>query len=495
MGVTGKYSATGTPWGRAGILFLVVPWAPCLSAEVRAQETGEDRIPGVSLGLVYETGYLPPVAIMPFTLAEGENARPQAAEVASRAGAILARDLRYSDRFVVMDSFPLLDSDGVDYDLWDGFGADWLVTGTLEGTDGGYVLAVELHDIVFSSVRQRDRFLLPGSEHSDFRMSVHTVSDAVVEWVTGDPGAAASRIVFTMRPYSDQMSKELYVVDSDGENLERITWDENTVASPAWAPDGNSIAYVSWKSGTSLIYQLDLEQNRERVLEPERGGQGGPGATGQQITPTYHPDGHRIAFALLGGGRSGLFSFDVQEGCCLSQLIGGRYKDLQPTYSSDGRYMAFTSNRMGTATPQIYVMSAGGGEARLLSPYRFGEGGYFSDPDWSPLSAKVAFSGRIRGRRTRYQILVADVQTEDSRLIQLTREGDNQDPSWAPDGRHIVFTGERSYGYGVFVVDAGTGRTRILVPNVRAEDTDWSPSLGRTGPWGGADAGASPGRR
>lgn len=455
---------------RPAPLLLAALWlAP---APLAAQEV-EQVIPGVELGLVYETTYVPPIAVLPFRSVGGSGNQAEAVR------GIVAQDLRFSDRFTVVDSLPALPGEGVDYGLWDGLGADWAVTGTLEGTGtGGTVLEIELHDIVFASLRERGRFSLPRVDHPDFRLAVHRASDAVVQWVTGEDGIAASRIAFAMRPWGDPAgtSKELYVVDSDGENLRRVTWDESIVVSPTWSPQGDRVAFTSYRSGIPIVYERELATGEDRPLET--------GQNGQQITPAYHPDGSTITFALLNGRRSDLHSYDVRRRCCLSGRLGeGFHKNLQPTYSHDGSRIAFTSNRLGTPTPQIYVMPEEGGPAVLISPYRYGERSYFTDPDWSPNSSKIAFAGRVDTGRTRvggimrYQILVADLDAGANRLVQLTREGNNEDPSWAPNGRHIVFTGERRNGHGVFVVDTGTGRTRTLVAGVRAEDVDWSPAL------------------
>ena len=118
-----------------------------------------------------------------------------------------------------------------------------------------------------------------------------------------------------------------------------------------------------------------------------------PGGAGMNFFPAYHPDGDRIAFTVMGSESDGIFTYDIERDCCKTRLAGGHYKDITPTYSPDGLHIAFLSNRLGMSTPQIYTMPSGGGEADLLSPYRFGQGGYFADPDWSPISSKVAFVG------------------------------------------------------------------------------------------------------
>ncbi len=183
-----------------------------------------DSFPGVRLGLVYETSYQPVLAIKPFTSRFGGGG------VHGQAQAIIARDLRYSDRFEMLDSLPAsLVGEGIDYTLWDQLGATWLVTGQVEGLGEGYVLVLDLHNVVYAEMREQARFSLPDPASEDFRMAVHRVSDQIVEWIFDEPGMAASRIAFS-RVLGDGV-QELYLVDSDGENMRRIT-NNGTRASP-----------------------------------------------------------------------------------------------------------------------------------------------------------------------------------------------------------------------------------------------------------------------
>ena len=184
------------------------------AALVSAQE--EESIPGVSLGLVYENQPQPALAIQPFTGRFGGGC------LAPEVEAIIGRDMRNSDRFEVMDSLPAgLVGDVVDYRLWDRLGAVWLVTAQVEGAGDGYVLIVELHDVIYGQAKERGRFRLPDPSDDDFRMAVHRISDEVVRWATGDPGMAATRIAFTM--LDNDYNKDVYVIDSDGENLRKVT--------------------------------------------------------------------------------------------------------------------------------------------------------------------------------------------------------------------------------------------------------------------------------
>ncbi len=455
--------AFGRPFaGRLGALLAPLLALAVLPPPSALQGQEVDRFPGVSLGLTYEARYSPPIAILPFTGRFGGQ------EVASQVERIVSRDLRYSNRFVVMDSLPAaVIGPELDYGLWDQMNVDWILTGRVEGSGDGYILVLELHDVVFREVVDQGRFPIPSRDSDNFRMASHIASDAVVQWVFDEPGMAASRIAFSRT--GSEGNQEIWMVDSDGENLQRVTNHRSLALSPAWSPDGRRVAFTSYRTGLPRIYELNLDTGEERQVSAQR--------SGDYMTPSYHPDGDKLIFSIVGGGRSGIYTYDVARDCCLENLTESRWEDISPRYSPDGSRVVFNSNRLGLGVPQIYTMPADGGEPRMISPFIYGQPSYFTSPEWSALGDRIAFHGRAE-RGQPYQILVAEMDGGmNSRVVQLTFEGRNEDPSWAPDGRHLVVEGERRTGRGLFVVDAVTGNMRQLVSGMRARLPAWSPSL------------------
>lgn len=455
-----------------GLITLVTAAALWSPVHGRAQDV-EERFPGVNLGLAYETRTLPALAIQPFTGTTADTSVP------SQVENVVARDLRYSDRFTVIDALPAtLTRDEVDYDLWDQVGATWLVTGRVEGAGANASLLLELHDVVYREVASRGRFPIPDPTSSDFRMAAHAASDAVVKWAFDEPGIAATRIAFSRR--MEDGSQDLWVIDADGENLHRLTSARGgelgvpISLSPQWSPDGTRIVYTSYKDqGLPRVYELNLATGAEKMVPAPR--------EGDYISPTYGHDGRLVYFAINGGRGSGIFSYNIADGCCLEALTEGRSEDISPSFSPDGSMIAFNSNRLGVGSPQIYIMdSDGSGRPELISPYEYNNPGYYTSPDWSPLGNQIAYHGRVR-QRGAHQILIAELDGRNRvvRTSQVTFSGVNEDPSWAPDGRHLVYVGERSYGYGLFIMDTVTGNTRTLVSGIRPNPPSWSPSLAR----------------
>ena len=148
-----------------------------------------------------------------------------------------------------------------------------------------------------------------------------------------------------------------------------------------------------------------------------------------------------------------------------------RYENLSPTFSPDGGRIAFVSDRLGE--PAVYVMDVNGGEPRIVSDYTYGRRGYSTSPDWSPSGPWIAYSSRVNGVP---QIVVVGADGRGARL--LTDRGRNEDPSWAPDGRHLVFASPDREGGGLFVLDTVTGKVRRLVGGRGFGLPAWSPALG-----------------
>lgn len=409
---------------------------------------------GVRLGLLYRPDYQPGMVILPFA---GDA---EAGRLVDAVRSIVQRDLDFSDRFELREAGPGEGAGAPNLTLWKERGVDLVLEGSITRGPRGGVLTLKLHDAVYGQVKGERAIDIPAEGDPNFRMAVHAASDLVVRWATGDPGMAASRIAFVL---AGRGSKEILVVDSDGENVQRLTSDGSIALSPAWSPDANRIAYTSYRSGMPILYERDLRAGRDRVLSDR---------DGVNITPAYSPDGRTLAFAMFAGGNTEVATYDRERNCCLQQQTHGRrFDSLSPSFSPDGRQIAFVSNRLGE--PHIYVMSLGG-EARLISDYVYGGRGYNTSPDWSPRGSHVVYHSRIDGI---HQLVIAELSSGTRRF--LTNTGNNEDPSWAPDGRHVIFSSQDREGGGLFVLDTVSGRTRPLLRGRGYGLPDWSDTLMR----------------
>lgn len=344
---------------------------------------------------------------------------------------------------------------GLNYPLYQALGADFAVAVAAAPPD---TTVVTVHDVTAGAVRRTFRARLPGPADPRFRMAVHRLADRVLEAALGVAGIAATRVLFVLQG-------KVYAIDADGAALQPVATGEHELLSPAWAPDGRRFAYMEFWEGHGRLVVQEVTTGKRTVV-----------TTGQTLdfTPVFAPDGKTLAFSRATEEGTDIFTINARDGCCLQRLTVGRFYDnLSPTYSPDGQRIAFVSTRAGL--PQIYVMAADGTNPELFAPFDYGVTGASNAPEWSPDGQAVAFHRDVGGT---LQIFVLDVRTRAVR--QLTSVGRNEDPTWAPDSRHLAFVSDRSGYRQLWVIDLETGRIRPLLPQSGARLPAWSPRLPET---------------
>ncbi len=413
-------------------------------APLGGQEGGALR-----LGLTYEARYVPGMVVAPVTARAGFE------DLGAAVGEILRTDLTYSDRFDILPVPDTLTLSGPpNYALWNQLGAVWLVTSDISVAPGTQtpLLRVSLHDLVFGKLENVQAFTLPSMDAADFRMSVHRISDRIVFWVTGERGIAATRIALRRR--DGDGSSHLLLIDSDGRNPRRIETGGRNVFSPAFSPDASRIAYtIQDETGYFSLVELNLITGSRRTVSSGRLLQ----------TPSWTPDG-RLAYAE---GVAGTTRVVVEGG---GPLTEGRVQSLNPSFSPDGESIAYEADPANEQ--QVYVRRVSGGPARRISTYHPREDTNAAGPDWSPTGDRIAYSA-LSDRR--WQIFTVNPDGTDRRM--LTRRGESEDPSWAPDGRHLVFSSIDAQGSTVWILDVVTGRSRPLTSGRLDGLPDWSPPI------------------
>lgn len=427
-----------------------------------AQDTTRTLEQGVRVGITYTPGLRPGLLVMS-TPGSG---------LLDSVRAILQRDLDYSDRFemislpgaeslMVAMTAPARSPSGgaaavegfVNYGLFEALGADYAV-GIRAAADTPAVVTV--FDVRGRQVRRVIALRAQSVEGPESRLAIHRASDEVVRAAAGTPGIAATRLVIIQQD-------RVFRIDADGADAVPVSRAGVKAMSPTWAPDGRRVAYMEFEAGAGRVYVQDIAGGERRLVPPT--------AQGLNYALAFSPDGQTLAFTRNGDDGAHLFTYNLARDCCLQRLTADRFSDnLSPTFSPDGRRIAFASTRPGR--PQIYVMSADGTGQELFAPFDYGVTGSSYAPEWSPDGLNIAFHRDVAGIP---QVFVMDVASR--RVRQLTSAGRNEDPTWAPDGRHLAFVSTRTGSRQVWIIDLDTGRVRQLTRLGEARLPAWSPRI------------------
>jgi len=395
-----------------------------------------------------------PIAITDFLSGDGIGA-----EISS----IVAADLKRSGLFAPIDKRAFIEKisnpDAAPrFEDWKVINAQALVTGRVtQEADGRLRAQFRLWDTFAGQQLAGEQFF---SSKANSRRVAHIIADAIYERLTGEKGYFDTRIVFIDESGpKTQRKRRLAIMDQDGANVRYLSDGRSIAMTPRFSPTRQEITYMSYESGQPQVYLLQIETGQRELVGNF------PGMT---FAPRFSPDGQRVIMSLLrDDGNSNVFSMDLRSRTT-TRLTNSNAIDTSPSYSPDGSKIVFTSDRGGR--PQIYVMNAdGSGQTRIS----FGEGSY-STPVWSPRGDLIAFTKQSGG-----QFQIGVMRTDGSGERILTSGFQQEGPTWAPNGRVLMFFREAagSGGPRLYSIDL-TGRNEQPVPTANfASDPAWSPLL------------------
>lgn len=329
-------------------------------------------------------------------------------------------------------------------------GADAWVAGSLSRlADGSFDLRFRLWDAVKGEpVLGRSITALP----ADLRLAAHRIADEVYEKLTGDRGVFSTRIAYVTR---SSRGHALHVTDADGEGGEVALRSAEPIISPAWSPDGKSLAYVSFESQKAAVWVQEVGSGRRSIVA---------NFPGSNSAPAWSPDGRDLAVTLSRGGPAQLHLI-ARSGGALRRLTASAAIDTEPVFSPDGAQVYFVSDRGGG--PQIYRVPTAGGNAERVT-FR---GSYNISPAISPDGRSLAYVAR---QDNAFRVTVMDLSSGVATAI--TDTVDDESPSFAPNGRLLVYA-SRSQGRDVLMTSTLDGRikTRLLASGADMREPAWGP--------------------
>jgi TolB protein len=242
--------------------------------------------------------------------------------------------------------------------------------------------------------------------------------------------------------------KEIYTSDLFFGDVRQITHDRAIAMTPRWSPDGERIIYTSYfKSGFPDIFVIDLQGFQRTTFVSFKGTNGGG---------RFSPDGSQVAMVLSGEGEPDVYVSNAY-GRGVSRRTHSDTAKSTPVWSPDGSRLIFAME----PGPQLYEMPVSGGYPQRVT---FGTSSYCAEPDWSRANPdKVAFTMGV-GRGPKFQIGVLDLSTKHAEQVSKAAF-DGIEPSWLPDGRHLVYTARDSVSSRVCILDTVTGKSTPISPS------------------------------
>jgi len=342
-------------------------------------------------------------------------------------------------------------SQSINFGALNSVGAEFYAGGAVVQKSGNVVLSMEVYDTLGGRPILRKTYT---GKESDLRSIAHAFCADLVELLTGRPSVFGSKVVFVSNRSG---FKEIYMCDYDGHGMRQMTNTRSLALTPVLSPDGQHLAYTDYASGRPRLSILDLAGGKRRSVA----------RSGNSIDPGWRSNAE-VATTLSFQGDQEIYLVRP-DGSLARRVTNSRGIDLSPSFSPDGNKMAFVSSR--TSAPQIFILDLQTGQTKRLTY----NGSYNTQPSWSPQGDKIAYSTMEKNG----EINIFTINTDGSSLRQLTSGSrQNESPSWSPGGDMIVFTSSRHGQKKLFVMNAaGGGQRRLLQLEGEQMQPSWSLRL------------------
>jgi Tol biopolymer transport system component len=290
----------------------------------------------------------------------------------------------------------------------------------------------------------------PAPTAPDTASEIHTETPTIVPTaIPENLHVSSTTLAFTS---ARDGNMEIYIMDTDGSAVHRLTDNPAEDYWPTWSPDGTQIAFASNRDGDFEIFVIDVadvllntDNSAPRQLTH---------ANGNDLEPAWSPDGSKIAFMVHQANQSSIYTMNP-DGSERALLTEGASSNYLPKWSPDGNQIVFVSERDGN--PEIYIMNADGSAQTRLTDNPADD----RYPAWSSQGDYISFYSDRDGKKELCRI---DINGQNLRPL-TNHNAAVWVSDWSPAGNQIALTSNRDGNREIYIMDTETGNLQRLTDN------------------------------